>query len=61
MQVAGQTMWQRTLEEFELENQGCPVENCLRPLRDFLLFSGQNAAVSPSVLIDLEAIVPSLP
>ena len=45
MQAAGRTMGQqlrqRTLEEFELENQSRPVEN-YEWSRDRLLFSGQN-------------------
>ena len=59
MQAAGRTMWQqlwqRTLEEFELENQGRPVEN----LKDgraiaFCFLVKTNAADPRSVLIDLE-------
>ena len=46
MQEAGQTMWQqlwqRTLEEFELENQGRPVENCLKTVAQSPFVSGQN-------------------
>ena len=54
MQEAGQTMWQqlwqRTLEELELENQGRPVENCLdgRAIA-FSFLVKTNAVVSPSV------------
>ena len=43
-------MWQRTLEEFELENQGCPVENCLRPVARFpFVFWSKRSSLSLSV------------
>ena len=67
MQAAGRTMWQQlwqpTLEEFELENQGRAVENCFTDGRaiTFCFLVKTNAADPPSVFIDLEEIVPSLP
>ena len=55
-------LWQRTLEEFELESQGHPVENFRNGHSiAFCFLVKTNTADPRSVSIDIEAIVPSLP
>ena len=65
MQAAGRTirqqLRQRTVEEFDLENHGCPVENLRTvPRSPFALWSKLTQRTFLQS-IDLEAIVPSLP
>ena len=51
---------QRTLEEFKLENQGCPVEHLRTVPRSPFVFWSKLAQRTFGQSIDLEAIVPSL-
>ena len=52
-----QQLWQRTVEEFELENQGCPVENLQTVARSPIVFWSKLTQRT----FPVEAITPSFP